>query len=85
MVDELFSDNLSDLPTFYDNFRLIIKTTFELSELGKQEPENVLKFSEFVHEYCHYLQHLTTQFGMYNLLEWLFLQYQIILDAKKNS
>lgn len=85
MVDELFSDNLSDLSPFYDNFRFIIKTSFKLNELSKQEPENVIKFSEFVHEYCHYLQHLTTQFGMYNLLEWLFLQYQIILDAKRTQ
>jgi hypothetical protein len=55
----------------YYNFKhFLIKINFELKQILEDTSESIVQYSEFIHEYTHYLQSFTTTNSMYAMLSY---------------
>jgi hypothetical protein len=69
MVDSLTMFDEENNPHY--NFKhLLLKISFSLIDIQKPMPDSIIKYSEFIHEYTHYLQYFTTINGICAMLSY---------------
>lgn len=65
---------------YYSLFKFIIKIFFNINDLNNISPDAIEDFGNFLHEYTHYLQSITTIYGVNVFIQYFDMQTKIIKE-----
>jgi hypothetical protein len=71
---------MNDNP-YYSLENFLIKINFVMSEIKEEDPDSIEQLGQIIHEYTHYLQSLTTIYGISVLTTYLDLLIKITIDV----
>jgi len=69
---------------FYCLEHFLLKINFQLSNLSNEKPDSIEDFAQFLHEYTHYLQTITTINGISSLVSYIDKLLHMTIDIAIN-